>query len=134
MTLRAELSRLRVALPGLDLRSRPYRLGSAVRTDAEDVRDLLDRGSVRRAVAAYVGPVLPHSDAPGVRQLREELRAHLRAAVVGCADPDTVLAYAEGDGLGDWAVWQRALAALPAHSPRRSAVLGHLDRLRTDLR
>ena len=77
VTVRAEMSRLRAALGHVDLASRPYRLDADLRTDIRDVRDLLDAGDVAGAEAAYSGPVLPRSTAPGVVAVRDELAARL---------------------------------------------------------
>ena len=77
VTIRAEMSRLRSALGSVELASRPYRLGPGVRTDIQEIRDLLDVGDIEAARAAYRGPVLPQSTAPGVVAVREELDARL---------------------------------------------------------
>ncbi|WP_461030798.1 GAF domain-containing protein, partial [Streptomyces sparsus] len=65
VTLRAELSRLR-ALLGNCLASRPYRLTTAWHGDWRAVGDAVARGDLGAAVAAYRGPLLPLSEAPGV--------------------------------------------------------------------
>lgn len=83
VTVRAEISRLRAVLRPVELWSRPYRLDVRLRTDFQIVRERLDRGDVEGAAAAYRGPVLPQSDAPGVVAIREELDARLRDALTG---------------------------------------------------
>ncbi|UYM06748.1 GAF domain-containing protein [Solicola gregarius] len=82
VTIRAEMSRLRAVLGSVELASRPYRLESELRTDIHDVRELLDEGDVEAAEAAYRGPVLPQSSAPGVVAVREELAARVGQAQV----------------------------------------------------
>lgn len=77
VTIRAEMSRLRSALGSLGPSSRPYRLDADLQTDIRDVRDLLDAGDLAGAEAAYVGPVLPQSIAPGVAAVRAELATRL---------------------------------------------------------
>lgn len=134
VTIRAEVSRLRGLLGPVRLASRPYRLESALRTDASEVRDLLARGEVRRAVAAYSGPVLPGSSAPAVVRLRDEVHAAVRATVLESSDADAVLSFADTPhGRDDYEVWQQALHVLPPGSPRRPQVVGHLDLLDREL-
>jgi transcriptional regulator of acetoin/glycerol metabolism len=134
VTVRAEMARLRPVVADLGLASRPYRLRAGLRTDADRVRELLEQGSVRRALAAYPGPVLPRSEAPVVAEARAELTRHLRAAVLGRGDPELLLEYGRtAAGATDVGVWRAALAGLAAGSPRRAAVTAHLDRLDHDL-
>lgn len=134
VTVRAELSRLRAAVPSVGLASRPYRLTEPLRTDLDDVRGALRDGGLRRAVAGYRGPVLPASDAPGVVRLRAALHERLRGHVLVCPDADTVLAFADtAHGRDDYAVWQHALEVLPAGSPRAAHVAAHLDALDAEL-
>lgn len=134
VTIRAEVSRLRHLLGPVKLESRPYRLGSSLATDATDVRDLLARGDVRRAVAAYAGPVLPTSTAPAVCRLRDEVHAAVRATVLDTTDADAVLSFADTPhGRDDYEVWQHALTVLPPGSPRRPQVVGHLELLDREL-
>ncbi|HYP72906.1 MAG TPA: GAF domain-containing protein, partial [Microbacterium sp.] len=94
-TLRPEMVRLRKALertaPHLVPSSRPYRLPAELDTDAHQVVSLLDRGAHRVALAAYRGPVLPDSTAPGVEEFRESVRRALRDALLGEASVDVLL-------------------------------------------
>lgn len=118
VTVRAEVSRLRRAVPDLLGASRPYRLAVPVRTDADDVRDALAAGDVHAAVVAYAGPLLPRSQAPGVVALREELDAEVRAAVEATDDVAAVLAWTRTpSGAEDWSAWDRLTGLLPAGSP-----------------
>jgi hypothetical protein len=134
VTVRAEMARLRTVVAELGLASRPYRLLTGLRTDADQVRELLDRGSVRPALAAYPGPVLPRSDAPVVLAVRDELARHLRTAVLARRDPDLLLDYAQTAGAAaDLGVWRATLAALPPSEPRRASVIAHLEQLHHDL-
>lgn len=117
VTVRAEVSRLRRAVPDLLGGSRPYRLAVPLRTDADDVRDALARGDVHAAVVGYGGPLLPRSQAPGVVALREELDAEVRAAVEATDDVAAVLAWTRTpSGAQDWAAWDRLTGLLPAGS------------------
>ena len=118
VTVRAEVSRLRHVVGALLAGSRPYRLARALRTDADVVRAALAAGDVRAAVDAYA-PLLPRSVAPGVEQLRAELTAEVRAAVLAAGDPDALDDWVRGaDGADDLAAWTRLLAVAPAGSPQ----------------
>lgn len=130
VTIRAELSRLRGVLGPLELASRPYRLRTAVRTDVDEVRDLLRDGRLRSAVAAYRGPVLPASTAPAVEELRDDLHLELVSALLASADADAVLSFADTPhGRDDLGVWSRALEILPTTSPRYAQVAAHVEKL-----
>ncbi|MGN0101490.1 MAG: GAF domain-containing protein [Dietzia sp.] len=116
VSVRAELSRLRRVLGPDVLLSRPYRRApGAVETDADRVVALLEV-DVEAAVAAYTGPLLPTSDAPGVVDLREELHARVRAAALTAGSAPALRAWTAGPGREDPEAW-RALGALPGLSP-----------------
>lgn len=136
-TLRPELVRLRKVLakvaPHVVPASRPYRLATAVDTDAHQVLSLLDRGAHRVALAAYRGAVLPDSVAPGVEEFRETVRGALREALLAEASVDVLLAYADtDDGADDAEVLQLALRMLPQRSPKRAGLVARLARLEAD--
>lgn len=134
VTVRAELSRLRVQLAPLNLESKPYRL-PPVASDLDDLVSDLDHGRLRSAVARYLGPVLPTSLAPGVVAIREDLHHRLRGRLLAGTDPDALLAFADTPlQRDDHAVWARVLAVLPPSSPRRPEVVHHLRRLDLTLR
>lgn len=105
VSVRAEVSRLRRVL-GADLvGSRPYRLApGAVVTDADEV-DALVRTDVAAAVAAYRGPLLPTSDAPGVVDLRDELHARVRAAVLSGVGSSADVAAGTAGAVGALRAW-----------------------------
>ncbi|GAA5037915.1 GAF domain-containing protein [Microbacterium fluvii] len=133
-TLRPELVRLRKVLervaPQLVPASRPYRLTGPLETDAGHLVSLLDRGAHRVALAAYRGPVLPDSVAPGVEQLRESVRSALREALMSEASVDVLLAYADtDDGEHDLDVLRLCLSLLPARSPKRAGLVARIERL-----
>lgn len=131
VTVRAELSRLRRLLGDSLVGSRPYRLLTPVDTDLDQVRRLLQRGAVATALERYSGPVLPRSEAPGVRTARARLTGSLRSAVLRSRRPELLLRYSQSaEATEDVAVWQALLECLPAGSPRRAAVATHLLRLR----
>ena len=130
VTIRAEMSRLRQHLGEGFISSRPYRIAVDLTSDFEDVRSLLRRGSLRRALAAYPGPVLPGSTSPGIVEIREDLRAELRQALLQTSHVDLVFGYAQTpDGWDDVELWERCLALLPRMSSRRTTVVARLQRL-----
>jgi transcriptional regulator of acetoin/glycerol metabolism len=137
--LRAEMVRVRRVLarshPNLRITSRPYRLEPGIDTDAGRLLRLLDRGAHRMALAAYRGPVLPGSTAPGVAEIRAEVSRRLRQTLLSDAAVDVLLDYARTDeATWDSEVWRACLQLLPARSPQRAAVATSLARIDTDLR
>lgn len=127
VTIRAELARLRRTLGDAALASRPYRLTVPVVTDADEVVDALDRGSLRAALTRYRGPVLPASESPAVAELRLDLGTRLRRAALSSRDAADVLAFAAtAEGREDPLVLRAALDRLPADSPRRFAIEARL--------
>jgi hypothetical protein len=133
VTLRAELVRLRKVLErsatGVALLSRPYRV-EGLEVDSMTALALLARGSHRQALGAYAGKLLPRSEAPAIAELRDELSATLREAVVGSAAVDVVLNYLRlPEAADDAEAWRTALRLLPPRSPRRAAVVAHLEHL-----
>jgi len=136
--LRAELVRLRRVLlaghPQLRIGSRPYRLETSVDTDAGRVLRLLGRGAHRMALAAYPGPVLPGSSAPGVAEIRTEVSARLRQTLLSDASVEVLLDYARTEeATWDREVWRACLELLPARSPQRAAVVASLARIEAEL-
>jgi hypothetical protein len=118
VTVRAELSRLRRILGPELLDSRPYRLRAEVGADFLTVSRLLDNGLVAEALAAYAGPLLPSSDAPGVARLRRLIDSRLRAAVLSGAQPTLIQTWVNSPwGGDDLEMWEAYAAALPPRSP-----------------
>lgn len=132
VTVRAEMSRLRKALPTLVSPSRPYRITGELRTDSAAVADALARGRLDQAVESYRGALLPRSQAPGVVHLRDHLRGWLRRSLLDRAAGDTLLRYAHSpEGRNDVEIWRTALDRLTPASPHRAearSVLAQLDR------
>ena len=132
-TLRPELVRLRKWLAqqetGLELLSRPYRLGGELRIDALDALEAIGRGAHRLALAAYEGPVLPGSAAPAAEALRAEVDATLREAMLQSAGADSLFEYAQNWGADDEEVWETLLQVLPPLSPKRARVVARLEAL-----
>ncbi|MFP8964258.1 GAF domain-containing protein [Streptomyces nanhaiensis] len=128
VTLRAELSRLRGVLGPL-LASRPYRLTARVRTDRDTVAEALEAGDLPTALAAYRGPLLPLSEAPGVVRMRRRLEDGLRRALLARRDPELLDAWVRTPwGEDDLQAWEALVGALP---PEAGAVPGaRLEALR----
>ncbi|REK91132.1 transcriptional regulator [Streptomyces inhibens] len=130
VTLRAELSRLR-QLVGALLHSRPYRLSRPVETDLCAVEAELAAGEPGSALSGYPGPLLPLSEAPGVRRLRGALEERMRRALLGAGDPDLLREWSRTPwGEDDLEVWEALVEALPERSPARTAPMAAADRLR----
>ncbi|MEV6277726.1 GAF domain-containing protein [Nocardia sp. NPDC051832] len=117
-TIRAAMSRLRTVVGANVIGSRPYRLRAHVATDVEALRAALDSGDVESALQLYAGPVLPRSTAPGIVDLRDELRVRLRTAVLGSGDAAVLRRWTAGaDGRDDAAAWAAYRAAVDRDSP-----------------
>ncbi|HRO28875.1 GAF domain-containing protein [Citricoccus sp.] len=158
VTLRAELHRLRRMLAGcaeggtgpstpgpapgtgpagdapdagrIGLDSRPYRISGPLRTDAGLARDALRRGDLDAALRCAVGMVLPRSEAPGIVEIRRELHADLREAVLQDAGLEQLWAYlGRPEAAGDLDLWSTALRMLPADSPRRALAVSTIERI-----
>ncbi len=132
-TLRAEMVRLRKWLEqqgtGVELASRPYRLGARIRIDAEEMLGALGRGAHRLALASYEGPVLPASEAPVALSLRADADATLREAMLQSAAPDLLYDYAQNWAAEDRGPWETLLRLLPPLSPKRARVVARLEAL-----
>jgi hypothetical protein len=119
--------------PGLAPMSKPYRLPEPFELDAQQVVALLDRGAHRAALAAYRGMILPGSASPGIQQVRQEVAAHLREALLGDASVDVLMEYGRlEEAVDDLQVWQAILRLLPPKSPKRAGVVGHIERIEAD--
>jgi hypothetical protein len=132
-TVRGEILRLRGLIGSDVLRTRPYRLAADVDSDFGAVRRALRAGHPAEALRACSGPLLPRSDAPEIRELREELAAGLRHAVLDSDDPDLLAEFALHPlGRDDLQVHDRAMLRLPANDRRRPEVALRRARLLTE--
>jgi hypothetical protein len=132
-TVRGEIRRLR-ALIGADLlRTRPYRLVATVDSDFALVHGALQAGMVDAALHACSGALLPRSDAPAIRELRDELVAGLRRAVLAAGDLELLQAFA-GHPLGrnDLEAHDRLVELLPPRDARLGRVAFRRSRLQAD--
>jgi hypothetical protein len=129
-TTRVEVHRLRKIM-GKWIDTDPYRLSRDVQSDVARVKGLLDRGAVGDAVERYDGPLLPHSEAPGVIRERDSLEAWLRQAVMTADEDETLWAWVQSaSGREDLGAWKRLLAQLHFLDPRRSLAVAEIRRLR----
>ena len=129
-TLRGEIHRLRALLGTELLRTRPYRLAAVVDADFLRVRAALRAGRPHDALQACHGELLPRSDAPAVRDLRDELTAGLRHAILAVTDVELVHRFAEHPlGIEDLEVHEHLLDLLGPDDPRRVLVETRLARL-----
>jgi hypothetical protein len=123
-TIRAAMSRLRSVVGPDVFGSRPYRLRVPVATDVEALRAALDTGDVHAAVRLYIGPVLPRSTAPGVIDIRDELRVRLRTAVLRSRDSAVLARWTAGaEGRDDADAW----VAYRATVERDSALYAQIE-------
>jgi GAF domain-containing protein len=133
-TVRAELTRLRQLLGPDVLQSRPYRLVVETDCDWHAVAAHLAAGRLHDAVGAYRGPLLPHSDAPGVVERRERLQGQLRAAILAGGEPELMVAWTRARwGADDVAMWVEQARCLPASSPLRAMAQAEARRLERGL-
>lgn len=117
-TVRGEVLRLRALIGAEVLRTRPYRLDAAVDTDFGTARRALRAGKVADALRACAGPLLPRSDAPEIRELRDELAAGLRRAVLDGDDVELLVAFAAHPlGAEDLEVHDRLVTDLSPRTP-----------------
>ncbi|MFE7797592.1 transcriptional regulator [Nocardia sp. NPDC057440] len=127
VTVRAELSRVRKLLGANGLGSRPYRLLMELDTDVDEVRRALAHGDTAAALRAYPGPILPRSLAPGITELRAELRGRLRAALLTAGDRRLLGRWtSSADGRDDVAAWTAYLASLDRQSSMYAQVRSQL--------
>jgi hypothetical protein len=132
-TVRGEIHRLR-ALIGADLlRTRPYRLVPTVISDFASVHGALRAGRADAALRACSGALLPRSDAPAIRELRDELVAGLRRAVLATGDVDLLQAFTRHPlGSNDLEAHDRLLEFLPPSDARLGRVAFRRSRLQAD--
>jgi hypothetical protein len=133
-TVRTELFRLR-KLMGPWLEAGRDGLTLSIDADFMAVQALLRAGDPRRAAEHYPGPLLPRSEAPGVVELREELDAWVRRAVLATEDREALWIWLESaSGRDDRPSLKRFLADLPFDDPRRALAASRLARVRATLR
>ena len=132
-TVRGEILRLRSLIGSDVLRTRPYRLDAVVDADFVAVQRALRAGDAAQALQSCGGPLLPRSDAPEIRELRDQLEAGLRNAVLDTDDTDLLVQYCEHTlGSDDLEAHELLVDRLPAGDRRRPAFLARRDQLAAD--
>jgi len=127
VTVRAEMSRLRKVFGAERLGSRPYRLLTPLQTDVGEVRTCLDRGDVSSALRLYDGPVLAGSDAPGVAEVRDDLRVRMRATVLRAGDAQLLSTWTNSiHGRQDLTAWIAYMSTLDSNSALHAQVEAHV--------
>jgi GAF domain len=127
ISTRAELSRLRKLLPCVA--ARPYRLEATVSADFLDVEAQLAAGEVGGALAAYRGPLLPQSEAPGIDQARNELEGALQRAVRGGSTEQLWSWLQTGPGREDPLAMAAFVRRVERDDPRRAIAAARLGAL-----
>jgi GAF domain len=129
VTARAELSRLRRALPGAIV-ANPYRLAVELRDDRAIVEELLGAGRIGEALERYPGPLLPTSEVPLVVEARQRLDDGLREAILAGGSANLLWSWlANPSGEDDVEACRALIARLGAEDPRRPAAISRLRRL-----
>jgi GAF domain len=132
-SVRGEMARLRKLL-GTWISSEPYRIRGDVDCDVGRVQELLRRGEVTRAAEEYQGPLLPHSEAPGVVRERDSLERWIRHAVMTADDREALWAWLQTPaGRDDLPAWKALLPHLDFRDPRRSRAAARVAHLRNAL-
>ncbi|MFE3290820.1 transcriptional regulator [Rhodococcus sp. NPDC059234] len=123
VTIRAEMSRLRKVFGAEGLGSRPYRLLTELSSDVDEVRRSLEQGDAAGALTVYRGPVLPGSVAPGIEDIRAQLRGRMQAALLRAGDRTLLARWtATVEGREDASAWAAYLSSLDPDSPMYAQV------------
>lgn len=127
VTVRAEMHRLRALLDSVPngsrtVRTAPYRLEARVDADFLTLREALRAGRQPETELVGRGALLPTSDAPGIRAVRDELDVGVRSAVLRGGDTDALWALSRTPaGRHDAELVSRLRHRLPLSDPRRGA-------------
>lgn len=124
VTARAEIHRLRTQLGASAIGTKPYRLDAEVDADFVNVRRPLRERRARDAIALWRGPLLPRSNAPGVRSDREQTLTQLRRLVLERRDLDVLYAFARA--MPDQEVLEALAGGLAPADPRQAWVQSQL--------
>ncbi len=93
-TLRAEVSHLRHLLGGR-ISAKNYRLDLPVSLDAHDLITAAKANDASTVCKLYRGPLLPNSESPRLRDLRHQIDAVARRALLDHGSPSELLSFAE---------------------------------------
>jgi hypothetical protein len=128
VTARAEIHRLRTQLGESVVRTRPYRLCADVDADFLRVTESLRRGAVAEALTTWTGPLLPRSDAPAIREEREDQFAVLRRAAMNTPGPEALWTLSERLPAPDAEILQTLTERLPRADLRHPTAVTRLHR------
>ena len=122
VTIRAQVHRVRMYLGARSVETHPYRLTVPVQADWLEVSRLVAAGQPREALRAYMGPLLPASEAPAIVEARALLEESLRRSILTTADPELLSRWlAHPSGADDLSAARALVAVLPCGDPRRAA-------------
>jgi hypothetical protein len=122
VTVRVQVHRLRTHLGHRALQTQPYRLTDSYDADSLEVARLIATGHPEKALRAYLGPLLPASDAPAIVEARGLLEESLRRSILTAADPELLARWlVHPSGADDLLAARTLVAVLPAGDPRRGA-------------
>jgi GAF domain len=128
VSTRAQISRLR-SLLGSSVLARPYRLAADVTADFLTVEAQLAAGDLDGALEAYRGPLLPGSDAPRVRQARDELEGALQRAV-RAGTPEQVWTWLQTEsGREDLVAMADFVRSVAGDDPHRAVISARMHSL-----
>lgn len=123
-TLKSEVSRLRRMMGG-GIAAHRYTLTAPVWCDAVEVLRSLSAGDTVAAAREYRGPLLPHSEAPGVVDWRHRLEVAIRGAALQSNDPNVAVTLGERID-HDLELHEHALNLLGPDDGRTPLVAGRL--------
>lgn len=126
VTTKADVSHLRALLDG-GIARRRYRLEVDASVDVVELLHAVRSGDALRAAGLYRGPLLPASEAPGVREWRDVVDVAVRDSVLRTGDADALLRLADALPY-DLEVQQAAAAAVPPGDPRTGWAQARLQR------
>lgn len=125
-SLKALVSRVRRIVP---IRARPYRLEGGIGADVVKLEEYLSAGKIREALELYKGPLLPESEAPGIRRARDRIDEALRQAVLHAGDADMALRLARKFN-DDLELWERARELTEKDDPAYPLIRAQIRRIR----
>lgn len=129
-TLRAEMNRLRSIVGDDLLASRPYRLTVQVMGDWLSAEAAVAAGDLGTALRSYAGPLLPHSTAPGVGRLRDNLSDAIRGTLLRSGQADLMSTWTRSAwGADDLEMWTAQRDAADVRSPLLPLIDAHIARL-----
>lgn len=122
VTVRVQVHRVRTHLGRRALQTQPYRLADSFDADSLEVARLVATGHPDEALGAYLGPLLPGSDAPAIVEARGLLDESLRRSILTTADPELLSRWlVHPSGADDLVAARTLVAVLPVGDPRRGA-------------